>query len=385
MKETIIFFHLPKVAGTTINSVILNNIKKENRWDYNVYEPGKNIKELEIVIKNKNIKCVSGIMGFGLHQLFQKFKYIIMLRNPVTRAESYFHHFKRLSKTIKKDFIGIERDFSLDDAEHWNIRDLVESRVSYQINNGYVRCLAGRDGIPITFAQKEYLDNDDYIRAKDNFKKYFSVIGITEEFNKMMLLLREMTNIKEIFYIRKNESKGKKKQISSEDKKIITSFNEFDMKLYDYAYELMQYQFEKFGLHEQLDEYTEELRIYQSQYVSKQDEKIKNINNSLSSVNKFKTIAVYSCGEHSDSMLEMTKLSEVNIKYFLDTYKEGILFHGYPVYSAKDINKLNVDVVIISNFTFQNDIISYLKNDLHFKGEIITFYNDNDESVFYDI
>lgn len=385
MNETVIFFHLPKVAGTTINSVILNNIKAENCWNYNVYEPDKNVAELQKAINEKNIQCVTGIMGFGLHVFLKNYKYIVMLRQPVNRVVSYFSHFKRLSRTIKKDFIGVERDFDLIDSENWDIENLLQSRISYQIDNGYVRCLAGRNGVPITFAQKEFIDKEDYIKAKENLKNYFSVIGITEKFNKMMLILNKKTDIKNILYVRKNESKGEKKQVSRKDAESISRSNEFDIQLYEYANDLMEAQFEKLGLQNEIDTYAEELKTYQDQYISLQDKKIDFINNTLKSIDKFKKIAVYSCGEHSDKMFEMTKLSEVNIKYFVDTYKENIIFHGYPVYNARDIDRLDVDVVIISNFTFQNDIISYLKNDLHFKGEIISFYSDNDNSVFYDL
>lgn len=385
-KDILIFFHLPKAGGTTLNSIIYKNINPNNIWKYCEYEHEQELEGISNALAEKRIRCITGHMAFGLHELTPNYKYITLLREPVGRVLSYYNHFKRVPMACKNMFVGIERDFDKDAAQNWTLEELLDSRISCQIHNGYVRFFAGENGLPISLHEKERLTEKDLKKAKENLEKYFSVVAITEEYNKSLLLLKKYAGIKDIFYVKKNQApkKMKAKPLAETTIDCINKNNALDIEFYAFAKELMLKKFADSNLDQELVEFEENLAEYRKNYITPKSTKTDKINDILKTIPENKKVALYSCGFHTKNMFELTDIKNMNIECILDTYQDNTSFENRKVVKADKLKSMDIDVIIISNFHNQNTIISYLKDTLHYDKEIISFYTAEDDLPFYE-
>jgi len=384
--EILIFFHLPKAGGTTLNSIIYKNIDPNNIWKYCEYEHERELKGIGEALKENRIECITGHMAFGLHELTPNFKYITLLREPTGRVLSYYNHFKRVPMACKNMFVGIEREFDKNEAQNWTIEELLDSRISCQIHNGYVRFFAGRNGLPISLHEKERLTKEDLDKAKSNLEKYFSVVAITEEYNKSLLLLKKYAGIKDIFYVKKNQApkKMKAKPLPESTVDYIKQNNQLDIEFYAFAKELMLKKFAESNLDKELIDFEKDLAEYRKTYVTPKTTKTDKINDILKTIPDNKKVALYSCGFHTKNMFELTDIKNMNIECILDTYQDNASFENCKVVKADKLPSMDIDVIIISNFHNQNTIISYLRDTLHYDKEIISFYTAEDDLPFYE-
>lgn len=384
--EILIFFHLPKAGGTTLNSILFNNIDKGKSWKYCPYEHNKELDKIKQALHNNELRCITGHMAFGLHKYTENYKYITLLREPVSRVISYYKHFSRLPVTCKDKFVGIERTFDPCEAENWSIDDLLKHRISSQIHNGYVRFFAGSNGLPISLKEKSELSESDLNKAKKNLADYFSVVAITEEYDKSLLLLRKFAGLKNIFYVKKNQAPQKTtaSALSPETVECIKKNNQLDIQFYKYAKELMMEKFEESSLNDEFLQFEADLAEYRRNYVTPQNDRTERINSIINGIPPEKKVAVYSCGLHTQKMFEQTNITNLNIQCILDTYQDGMTFEGLPVLNADKIQNMDIDTIIVSNFNNQDNILDYLKNKLHFKKEIISFYTSEDNLPFYE-
>ncbi|WP_269059921.1 hypothetical protein [Iocasia frigidifontis] len=96
-------------------------------------------------------------------------------------------------------------------------------------------------------------------------------------------------------------------------------------------------------------------------------------------------IVIYGAGEHTLKLLELTDLPKKNIQFIIDSYKTNFKVNKYEVKKPEKLKKLDVDIVIVSSFRFQNEIVKYLKDKLNFNGKFITLYNENGFEPFYQV
>lgn len=385
--KILIFFHLPKTGGTTLNGILFKNFNRNQNWNFSFYEGKSEINNMMEAIKAGKISLISGHMAFGLHNYLKdyKYNYFTLLREPIARIQSYYHHFQRLPQERKVDFIGVEKKFATRDAADWSIADLLQMKISNQIDNGYTRNLAAEGGFPITLADKKDLNKEDLDKAKNNLYKYIDVIGITEEYNKSLLILQKFLGIEDIFYVRNNTTKQSEKTLFSKmELEVIAEYNQLDIQLYKFARELMLERFEKENLADELIEYQKKLEEYQNNFEWQIDKKVSQINKLINNIDKSSKIALYSSGEHTKKLFQLTDIKEINFECILDTYKNDEQFEKFKVCKATSETVADVDVIVVSNFMFQNKIVEYLKDTLGFDGKIITFYTEKDAVPFYE-
>ena len=79
-------------------------------------------------------------------------------------------------------------------------------------------------------------------QAKRNLRENFAVVGIVEEFDKTLLLLKKTFGWKNIFYKVKNKNKQRPSNsaVSQETLSLIEEKNKLDLELYQYATEIFQ-------------------------------------------------------------------------------------------------------------------------------------------------
>ena len=232
--QTHFFLHIPKVAGTTLIQILRQSYRKENHYFYDTRKPDACIEQLVHLSERKKnrIKVVSGHFSFGFHEYFgnDNFKYFTIMRNPVERVISHYNYakYKRdhyLNETLKANPISLP--------------EYVQSGICNEVNNGMAKQLAGlyvNDNFGYFKKNKEVFNDEDLFRmAQNNIKKHFTFVGIMEEFDKTLILLKESLKISDlnIKYTSRNQAKTKHKKISNEELEIIKEFNKVDIKLYE--------------------------------------------------------------------------------------------------------------------------------------------------------
>lgn len=211
----IIFCHMVKTAGTTINYIFRNNFGI-NYVNFNKKTDNKDLfgrdlitkDDLEYLLKkNKSIKCISGhsVRPYSnFNELNCDLKYVTFLREPVDRYVSHYNH----HKVNKKNFMSFEE---------W-LNEPSE-------NNYQVKFIANEENLE---------------KAKTYLRTKFNFFGLLENFNQSLLLMRQLIsplNIFDIRYQKKNiaHSYQNKDYLSSKIIDRIKNNNELDILLYNYA------------------------------------------------------------------------------------------------------------------------------------------------------
>jgi len=218
-RQALIFLHIPKTAGTTLNRII--------EWQYNplsifTLDPYRFRATAERFMtlseeRRRRIQVVRGHLYYGLHEyLPQGATYITMLREPVARfLSSYYFILRRplhpLHRKLKKEQLGVEDYLRLVPHRH----------------NLQCRLIAG--------IKDKVIDDEPLLEtAKEHLAKSFSVVGICERFEESLMLIAKTFGWEVPFYENRKVSKNR----SRVDQKAIDMIREhdrLDLELYEFG------------------------------------------------------------------------------------------------------------------------------------------------------
>jgi len=253
VEKPIYFLHIPKTAGTTLKHYLDS-----------FYEPFK-IFPCELWTYLIKVWPVKNMDKYGLfrgHFGFLFFKYlpqdtrvVAMVRDPVERAISQFHHLHTICRNPRIDS-WVSADFI---SPTMKLKDLVfDDKKSVFFTNTQVRYL-GSD-INASLLRKKYLknvtrrrprffiDNEDIFlrasleagfleKAKNNLKQ-FACFGIQEMFQESLFLISFKLNLKPMINKKKLMTRAGKPSRSDFDRvvlKRLEKLNERDIELYKFA------------------------------------------------------------------------------------------------------------------------------------------------------
>ncbi len=225
-KEAVIFLHLPKTAGTTVNRLI--------EWEY----PLKEMYSVDPVLfqwsaahlralppeRLRKIRMFKGHMAFGLHEVLpQKATYITVLRDPVDRVISAFY-FMRSYKLHPLYWKMRRQNWTLEDFVNNSQRDNVQSKI-----------VAGSEyNEPCT---REIVET-----AKNNLRNHFSIVGLSARLEESLALMKLRFGWKLSSYSSFNvtRSRPKKRDLPQATLDLIHQRNAFDIELYACAQEIFE-------------------------------------------------------------------------------------------------------------------------------------------------
>jgi hypothetical protein len=222
--QALIFLHIPKTAGTTLNRII--------EWQYSAFSiytidphriraTAKRLTQLS-ERRRRGLRVVRGHLFYGIHEcLPQGATYITMLRDPVSRLLSSYHFILRrplhpMHRRLKNEHLGVEDFIRL--TPH---RQNLQCRFIAGIENGEV-------------CDERILDI-----AKENLTRSFSVIGLCERFEESLALMANRFGWEIPFYRNLKVSKNR----GTVDQKVvdlIRGHNRFDVELYEFGKKLFE-------------------------------------------------------------------------------------------------------------------------------------------------
>jgi hypothetical protein len=241
-EPVLLHLHIPKAGGKTIQDVL-----------YSIYADGNDVPEESDCLVNgvywyplgfeadsysvprgdvfaalagrDDIRVVSGHFPFGIHEIIpRQYHYVTVLREPVARVNSLYHHVRRSSYNLEAIH---ERVVS----ENISLDDFVAKIRYLPIDNGQVRLLSGEnpDFGECTEAMLQI--------AKNNLSEHFAVTGILERFDETIEVMSDRLgwNIARPEYEAKHVNLSGDQEIAAKSRKLIQNFNQLDIELYQFA------------------------------------------------------------------------------------------------------------------------------------------------------
>jgi hypothetical protein len=164
-------------------------------------------------------------MPFGLHRFLpQPSTYMTLQRDPIER-------------TISGYFARVNRIYY---PEHRTTSKLTFEEYLTRLahNNSQTKMVAGMCGAE-DFLSGECTEETLAI-AKNNLRKYFCLVGITERFDETLALAKIRFGWKIAHYSSFNITQGRPRTMSAGTRALIAEYNRFDVRLYRYAMSLFE-------------------------------------------------------------------------------------------------------------------------------------------------
>ena len=243
-----LFLHIPKTGGTTLKNCVYHQCESSEYFESEegrlvdgiYYYPGGFHKEpnaatpAKIIraLKRYDIRAVVGHFSFGVHTYVKRpWTYLTLLRNPVDRIVSLYHsccayHMQRDEDTQLRKIV----------SSGISIEDFVLHSSCREADNDQTRRISGLEP---EFGACSISTLD---KAKDNLRRYFSVVGVTEYFDETLILIKRMLGwAHDPLYLPGlvNEDRPATASLPQESINAILARNDLDTKLYEFAKELL--------------------------------------------------------------------------------------------------------------------------------------------------
>ena len=220
-KERLIFLHIPKAAGVSLNHNIIRNIngaKMQLLYSPPYEIPVKKDRENTFWAKSQDkldsYEYIMGHINFGVHKNFtQPSKYISVLRHPISRISSAYHYY----------------EFN----KHMSIPAFLQKGFA-EADNGMVRRLSGIG----QEAEIGSITQDSVDLAIKNIEQHFALIGTLEHYNEFLLMLGKLYHWNLSPKIKQNVTTSHPNHVSNltdDDKSAILEHNQYDLKLHEYV------------------------------------------------------------------------------------------------------------------------------------------------------
>lgn len=240
--RVLIFLHIQKAAGTTLNGILESHFQPENSYATSATAryPNGNLDDFFKFTPEKRakIQLLNGHLGFGIHEQFRRpADYVTFLRDPIERVISHYSFERTLTTSpIYKHLQSGEMDIQ------GFVRYYAEAG---EMDNLQTRMIAGnwhkRGFGPCT---DEMLDT-----AKRNLREHFVVVGLAERFDESYIMLKRHFGWPVTFYTKRNVSRQRvrRTELSRDDIEFIREYNQFDQQLYIYGKKLFEERLQQLG------------------------------------------------------------------------------------------------------------------------------------------
>jgi Galactose-3-O-sulfotransferase len=228
-RQALIFLHIPKTAGTTLNRIIERQYSPFAIFTIDPHRIRATTERLKRLPeeRKRRLRVVRGHLPYGIHEFLpQGATYITLLREPVARVLSAYYFVLRrplnpLHRKLKRERLRIE-----------DCLRLFPDRQNLQC-----RFIAGVEHTAI---------NDERLLeiAKENLARSFSVVGLSERFEESLMLMARTFAWEIPFYENCRVAKTRP-EINPSTVEVIRDHNRLDLELYEFAKGLFQEKLQK--------------------------------------------------------------------------------------------------------------------------------------------
>lgn len=238
---TFVFFHIPKTAGRTLNSILRRQYPSDLIYWVNrpptAAERVHRFQELPEA-ERARYRAITGHVHLEFaDSIPNPVSYVTMLRHPVDRVISQYHHIATHPKHPKYDAIK---------GGNVDLAEAVSTGLFSLTDNGQVRGLCGIEQLKVGHGQCTVAMLE---AAKRNLTERFVVAGITERFDEMIQLLAHYFGWRKLYYVRRGVASKRptKDRLPDETARVLRDCNELDALLYDFAVARLDATIKEFG------------------------------------------------------------------------------------------------------------------------------------------
>lgn len=215
----IAFVHIPKTAGTTINTIIRHLYPTKQLYKF--HPAPESIQRFHALPRHRReaLRLVYGHIDFSWQEILPPdTRFFVFLRNPVERAISHYYHLRRAVA-----------DPLHQRAKTSSLLQWVSTCGILEMDNGQTRRLAGEMDLPYGEVSSLTLE-----RAKANLANNFAVVGLTERFEESQILLSHEFGWPLNRYNAHNvaDNRPHRNEVTPEILRAVEYSNRFDMELY---------------------------------------------------------------------------------------------------------------------------------------------------------
>jgi Sulfotransferase family len=219
--EALIFLHIPKSAGTTLNRLIEAEYPLFQIFSVDpVFSRWSSAHLWDLSQRRlKRYRIFKGHMLFGLHEVLpQPATYFAVFRDPIDRVISAYYFMRNY--VLHPNYWRFRRD-------KWQLEDFVRNSPR---NNIQTKIVAGA-------AYRKPCTTEIFARAREHLYHHFSVVGLSERFEESLALmkLRFGWKLKSYSSFNVTRSRPKKRDLPQTILDLIAEKNSFDVELYSIA------------------------------------------------------------------------------------------------------------------------------------------------------
>jgi hypothetical protein len=184
--HTLIFLHVPKTGGSTLNHVVDWNYERVYRMQY--YHQIADFVALPAAQK-RQYDCLRNGFYYGIHEhLPQQATYIAMLRHPIDRfVSAYYYTMARRRREGLPD----------PDAS-------MEQLLEQEPFQAHMQLSLLRGAASIDEALHTPLQAGDVGRAQQHIEDHFALAGVLDYYDQSLLLMQRKLGWSRVFYSRRN-------------------------------------------------------------------------------------------------------------------------------------------------------------------------------------
>jgi hypothetical protein len=218
----LIFLHHLKTGGTTLRGIIGRQYPPEaihsTAGRASTAAELKGLRRLDADV----VRVVQGHLPFGVHAFLPRpGRYVTLLRNPVERIASLYHH------VLEEP----DREIHAQSRGHLgSLEEFVESGVLLEVDNGQTRRLSGEN------PRYGECTTEMLHAAQRHLRERFLAVGTTERFDESLVLFRRLFGWRGVFYPKRQKRTGRLHgDLAPERVRLIERYNRFDLELHAYA------------------------------------------------------------------------------------------------------------------------------------------------------
>ena len=227
MSSPYFFLHIPRTAGTTLNSILEGHFAPEEilkfyeQADYRKhrYHTSEIFDSIRLVMGHILLGGINPPSLFGV-----PVRVLTFLREPVARLASEYEFQRSWKQNHLYSFLN-ENGISFGEY----IRS-TEKFLYYRGKNFMTRCISHQSDMEGPYPEKALAI------AKENLEKHFVFFGIQERFAESLLMLGDLLGISNLLHDKRNVLKEDSRMaLSAEDLATAREFNRADIELYEFA------------------------------------------------------------------------------------------------------------------------------------------------------
>ena len=240
----LIFLHIPKAAGTTLQDYILRHYKpggKFFRFTGHQDQLSEFARFTQAERDAHDVLC--GHVHFGIHDsLTQPATYLTMLRDPVERIISHYYFILAHPEHYLHPYVA---------GRGYSLHEYATAGLNQEGDNDHVRWLTARphEEVPLGQVTRAMLEE-----AKWNLQNAVTVFGLADRFTDSLRCFAAAFGWEAVkpagfgMRLNTNAARPKRDQVAPETLDAIRDSNRYDIELYEFAQALFDEQMVRLGV-----------------------------------------------------------------------------------------------------------------------------------------